>query len=156
MAYALRRSLPRLRFRSIALITSNKAASLSLRRPYQQSGQECIRCIYDLIENLRENGNLTRVLWLPMSDENELLKRAKAEAQNATQQGATPEKQLPSMRSTTLRIAQSKVNANSELPENVGRHSRRVDAALPGKHTRQLYASYCGRKLPCLHNSEQA
>ena len=25
------------------------------------------------------------------------------------------------------------------LPENVGRHAKRVDAALPGKHTRQLY-----------------
>ncbi|CDM38601.1 Probable transposable element [Penicillium roqueforti FM164] len=26
-----------------------------------------------------------------------------------------------------------------ELPENIGRHTKRVDAALPGKHTRQLY-----------------
>ena len=29
--------------------------------------------------------------------------------------------------------------ANKGLPENVGRHAKRVDAALPGKHTRQLY-----------------
>jgi hypothetical protein len=43
------------------------------------------------------------------------------------------------MKSTTLNIARSQAVPSSELPENIGRHSRRVDAALPGKHTRQLY-----------------
>jgi hypothetical protein len=41
MAEALSR-LPKLRFRSIALITRNKAAVLTLRRPRQQSGQSYI------------------------------------------------------------------------------------------------------------------
>ncbi|KAJ3453787.1 hypothetical protein MRS44_018419 [Fusarium solani] len=139
MAYALRRTPPRVKYRSFALLTSNKAAALTLKQPRQQSGQEYIRCIYDSIEDLREDGNVVRVLWLPSSDENELLKQAKAEAWKATQQGAIPQKWFPGMKSTTLRIARSKVNANGSLPDKVGRHSKRVDAALPGKHTRQLY-----------------
>lgn len=104
MAYAQRRTLPKSRYRSIALITSNKAAVLTLKQPRQQSGQEYIRCIYDSIEELRENGNM-RVLWLPLSDENELLKLAKEEARKATRQGAVPQKQFPGMRSTTLGVA---------------------------------------------------
>jgi ribonuclease HI len=139
MKYALRRALPYFKYRSVALITSNKAAALSLRQPRQQSGQEYIRCIYDSIEELREGGNVVKALWLPSSGENKLLKHAKEEARKATQQGATPEKQCSSMRSTTLRIAQSKVDANRTLPEKVRRHSKRIDAALPGKHTKQLY-----------------
>jgi hypothetical protein len=43
------------------------------------------------------------------------------------------------MKSTTLNIARSHAVASNDLPENVGRHVKRVDAALPGKHTRQLY-----------------
>jgi hypothetical protein len=43
------------------------------------------------------------------------------------------------MKSTALNIVWSQVAANNDLPENVGRHVKRLDAALPGKHTRQLY-----------------
>lgn len=43
------------------------------------------------------------------------------------------------MKSTTLNIARSQAVPGNELPQNVGRHAKRVDAALPGKHTRQLY-----------------
>jgi hypothetical protein len=63
-----------------------------------------------------------RVLWLPSSDENKLLKVAKAEAGKAIREGAVPQKRT-----------------QISLPEKVGRHSQRVDAALPGKHTRHLY-----------------
>jgi hypothetical protein len=43
------------------------------------------------------------------------------------------------MRSTTLRIAQGKRASAKTLLEKVGRHSKRVDIALPSKHTRLLY-----------------
>jgi hypothetical protein len=43
------------------------------------------------------------------------------------------------MKSTTLNIARPQAAARNGLPENVGRHVKPVDAALPGKHTRQLY-----------------
>ena len=43
------------------------------------------------------------------------------------------------MRSTTLHIAWAKRAPAKSLPEKVGKHSKRVDTALPGKHTRLLY-----------------
>jgi hypothetical protein len=67
------------------------------------------------------------------------MKLAKDKAKAATRQGATPQMQLPNMRSTTLRIARAKRDTTTALPENVGKHSKMVDRALPGKHTRQLY-----------------
>ena len=47
--------------------------------------------------------------------------------------------QLPNMRSTTLRVARAERGTTKSLPGNVGKHSKRVDTVLPGKHTRQLY-----------------
>lgn len=62
----------------------------------------------------------------------DLMKLAKVKAKAATRQGCTPQTPLPRIQSTTLRLTR-------ELPEKVGKHSKRIDTALPGKHTRQLY-----------------
>jgi hypothetical protein len=43
------------------------------------------------------------------------------------------------MKSITLNVARSQAVPSNDLPVNVGRHAKRVDAALLGKHTRQLY-----------------
>lgn len=104
MAYALRH-LPDLRYRSVALLTSNKAAVLTIRNPRQQSGQEYVGCIYDSIDTLKVNGNSVTVIWIPTSAEHKLLKTAKEEARDATRDGAIPVLKFPRMRSTTLNIA---------------------------------------------------
>ena len=78
-------------------------------------------------------------MWTPRSKENELLKLAKEKAKEATRQGATLETQTPRMQSTTLNIAQAKLGTSKGLLEKVGKHSKRVDIALLGKHTRKLY-----------------
>jgi hypothetical protein len=132
-------TLPKLRFRSIVLITRNKAAVLTLRKPQQQSGQEHISRIYGSIRALKRDGNTTTILWLPSSEENELIKLAKEKAKAATRPGTPPQTQLPRMRSTTLNVARAKHGTARGLPENVGKYSKRIDTALPGKHTRQLY-----------------
>jgi hypothetical protein len=136
MANALN-TLPKLRFRRIALMTRNKAAALTVGKPQQQSGQEHISRIYRAIRVLKRDGNTIIISWLPSSEENELMKLAKEKAKTATRQGSTPQTQLPRMRSTTLNIARAKYTRG--LPENVGKYSKRIDIALPGKHTRQLY-----------------
>jgi ribonuclease HI len=127
------------RFRSIVLLTRNQAAVFTLRKPRQQSGQEHVRYIYKSISELKKKGNTITVVWLPASEENELMKLAKEKAKMATRQGSTPQAQLPCMRSTTLNMARARQNTTRSLSEKVGRHSKRVDAALPGKHTRRLY-----------------
>ncbi|KOS36535.1 hypothetical protein ACN38_g12716 [Penicillium nordicum] len=101
----------------ITLLTSNKAAALTLRNPRRQSGQELIRT----------------------SEDNKLSSLAKEQARTATQEDALQQERVPRMKSTTLNIARSQAVPCSELLENIGRHAKRVDAALPGKHTRLLY-----------------
>lgn len=113
MAYALR-SLPTIRDRNVAVITSNKAAMLSLGSPHQQSGQEYMRVIYDAIEHLRRRGNQVEIEWIPVSDENELLKLAKDQSREASTDRATPQRQFPKMRSTTLTYRRKLVNTPQE------------------------------------------
>jgi hypothetical protein len=138
IAHALS-TLPGLKRYRITLLTSNKAAALTLRNPRQQSGQEHVCQIYKLIRRLRRNGNRITILWVPTSEDNKLLSLAKEQARTATQEDATPQAQVPRVKSTTLNIARSQQGTSKGLPEKVGKHVKRVDAALPGKHTRQLY-----------------
>ena len=42
-------------------------------------------------------------------------------------------------KSTILNQTRAELRSERRLPEGVGRHSRRVDSALPGRHTRLLY-----------------
>ncbi|OAQ57559.1 reverse transcriptase [Pochonia chlamydosporia 170] len=72
MAHALR-SLPNVRRRRIALLTTNKAMALSLRNPRQQSGQEHIQIIYGEINRLWKKGNGLLIVWIPASENNVLL-----------------------------------------------------------------------------------
>jgi ribonuclease HI len=123
----------------ITLLTSNKAAALTLRNPRQQSGQEFVRQLYKVMRKLRRNGNQINIRWISTSEDNKLRGLAKEQARAATQEDALPQERVPRMKSTTLNIARSQAVPSNDLPVNVGRHAKRVDAALPGKHTRQLY-----------------
>jgi hypothetical protein len=54
------------------------------------------------------------------------------------------------MKSTTLNLAQAQAATTKALLEDVGRHIKQVDAALPGKHTRQLYDGLLWNKATVL------
>ncbi|EGU72476.1 hypothetical protein FOXB_17015, partial [Fusarium oxysporum f. sp. conglutinans Fo5176] len=149
MAYALRH-LPDLEYRSVALLASNKAAVLTVRNPRQQSGQEYVGCIYDSINALRNKGNVVAIIWIPTSAEHRLLEMAKKEARSASRDGAVPAQKFPGMRSTTLNIARSSQRISKRLPDNVGKFSKKVDMALPGKHTRLLYDDLSRREASVL------
>jgi hypothetical protein len=43
------------------------------------------------------------------------------------------------MKLTMLNLAQAQAATTKALLEDIGRHIKQVDAALPGKHTHQLY-----------------
>jgi hypothetical protein len=85
------------------------------------------------------NGNRDTIRWVPTSEVNKLLGIVNVQARTATQKEPMPHTQLPRMRSTILNIARSPRATSKGLPEKVGKRVKRVDAALPGKHTRQLY-----------------
>jgi hypothetical protein len=67
--------------------------------------------------------------------DNKLLGLAKVQARIVTQEDPMPYTQLPRIKLTTLNIARSYQGTSKGLPEKVGKHVKRVDAALPGKHT---------------------
>ncbi|KAK1973217.1 hypothetical protein LZ30DRAFT_695152 [Colletotrichum cereale] len=52
IAYALRRPLRGVTEERITVVTSNKEAALSLKRPHQQSRQAYIRSVYNSVEEL--------------------------------------------------------------------------------------------------------
>ena len=138
IGYALR-LIRNIRYRKIILATSNKAAVMALERPHQQSGQQYLCQAYDAVSILRNAGNTISVVWIQAGTKNELLNTAKAKAKEATRRDATPQTQEPAIRSTALYIAWAKWAPPTSLPNKVGRYSKRVDIALPGKYTRLLY-----------------
>lgn len=91
------------------------------------------------MRKLRRNGNQIDIRWILTSEDNKLRGLAKEQARAATQEDALPQERVPRIKSTTLNIARSQAVPSNNLPVNIGRHAKRVDAALPGKHTRQLY-----------------
>ncbi|KAJ5300232.1 hypothetical protein N7508_007475 [Penicillium antarcticum] len=138
MAHVLS-TVPGLKDYRITLLTSNKAAVLTLRNPRQQSGQEFVCRIYKLIKRLQRNRNHVQFRWVSASEDNKLLGLAKVQARAATQEDALLQESAPRMKSTTLNLARSQAVPRNTLPADVGKHAKRVDAALPGKHTRLLY-----------------
>ncbi|OAQ60858.1 reverse transcriptase [Purpureocillium lilacinum] len=128
IAQALR-CLPEIRNRSVEVLTSNKAAVLTLRNPRQQSGQQYVDSIHETIGVLRDQGNAVTVTWVPVSSEHGLLKLAKDEAREATREDATPAAKFPRARSTTLGIARAKQRADNKIPSNFGDFTKRIDGA---------------------------
>lgn len=64
---------------------------------------------------------------------------AKRAAKKATEPGKTPDRQPRRAKATILHEMKLQIKANGVLPEGIGKHSKDVDAALPGKHTKAMY-----------------
>ncbi|KAL0764692.1 hypothetical protein CaCOL14_012808 [Colletotrichum acutatum] len=135
------KSLPqKLEYRAIHVFTRYKAAVLVMRNPRQQSGQREIRQLYVSVQDLQRKGNRVTLSWLPSATESDLSKAAKAAAKESTRPSKTPQKRPARAYSTALRIAlQSVRQKHGALPDNIGAYSKKIDVALPGRHTRELY-----------------
>ncbi|KAK7582830.1 hypothetical protein V3481_012128 [Fusarium oxysporum f. sp. vasinfectum] len=131
--------LPEIKYRVIVILTSNRSAVQAIGNPRQQSGQGYIREIYDAVEKLRRDGNRVKLIWLPPDSELKIQKTAKMSARCATEPYMTPRKGMIKAKTTILNRTRADLRMERKLPDGVGRHSRRVDSALPGKHTRLLY-----------------
>jgi hypothetical protein len=140
MAMAMRRLPLHLVGRRITIITSNQGALLATNQPRHQSGQTSIEEIYEVARMLRKGGNSVSMIWVPSQGSFELGRRAKEAARQATEQGRTPQGQCQQAKSTAINNAIAKGETRT-LPDGVGKYSRDIDTALPGKHTRILYDS---------------
>jgi hypothetical protein len=126
--------------RSIAVMTSNRSALEAIRRPRQQSGQQIIRQIYKHIERLEDGGNSLQMMWVPAGEEDFALgPKAKAAARKATEMGCRPDVPIYQARATRIRLAITKQRQTRTPLGRVGKYSKTMDTALPGRHTRTLY-----------------
>ena len=131
-----------LRSRLVIILTSNLSALLVINRPKQQSGQLYISQIYELVHKLRGRGNRILALWVPAQEEIVLKTTAKVMARQATELGQPAQKQRPGAKSTVLNLAIARLRQERTLPPGVGKYTREMDTALPGKHTRSLYDGF--------------
>jgi len=138
MAMAMKQLPRHLVGRQITIITSNQGALLATNQPNHQSGQTSIGEVYELARILRKGGNSISMIWMPSQGSFELDRRAKEAARQANEQGRTPQGQCQQAKSTIINIAIAKGETRT-LPDGVGKYSRDLDTALPGKHTRILY-----------------
>ncbi|KAF5973446.1 hypothetical protein FCOIX_8764 [Fusarium coicis] len=79
------------------------------------------------------------LIWLSRNSELKIQKAAKMSARHATEPYVTPKIGMATAKTTILSRTRADLRKERKLPDGVGGRSRRVDSALPGKHTRLLY-----------------
>ncbi|KAM9874690.1 hypothetical protein VDGL01_11247 [Verticillium dahliae] len=126
--------------RTITILSNNKAAMQAAGQPRQQSGQENLRQLYGIVDQLESRHNKVSLVWVPLGNDLEIISAAKRAACGSTNVGQKARRQPLRAASTSLnRVKRQRRSANCRLPDDVGKHAKKVDSALPGKHTRQLY-----------------
>jgi hypothetical protein len=129
-----------LQYQDIIVATRNRSALQAIAKPRQQSGQGTIREIYRHARRLEKGGNTIKMRWASSTNESFTLGvKAKAEARKATDSGCRATKPPYQARSTRLRVLLAQRRQRMMLPEGVGGYSKRLDKALPDKHTHTLY-----------------
>jgi ribonuclease HI len=139
IAMAMRRLPWYLVGRQITIFTSNKGALQATSQPRHQSGQTSIGELYKAAGILRKGGNSISIAWVPSQRDFDLSKRAKEAARRATEEGRLPQVQCRQAKPMAINNVRAKAEEKKTLPEGVGKYSREMDTALPGKHTRILY-----------------
>ena len=129
--------------KSITILTSNQAVLLAIGNPQQQSGQDSLKQIYRALHQLRERGSTVQGQWVPGRRKLKVTDRARSAAKMSTDLGRKPKEQSRQAKSTAHHDMKRRITtAKEELPSGVGRHSREVDGALPGQHTKALYDAF--------------
>jgi len=139
IAMAIRGLPPYLVCREITIFTSNQAAIQVINKPKQQSGQDSIIQIYEAFRKLKEGRNRVLLRWIPAEEEFHLGRKAKNAARRATAVGRFPRKQFDCANSTIISKAKAERYKFRTLPGGVGKHLKKLDTAIPGRHTRKLY-----------------
>lgn len=123
---------------------------MAVGQPRQQSGQVTIGQIYKEFRTVRGGANCVLMAWVPAGGAFELHKIAKRAAQQASMSECPPREQPYQVKTTTINSARAKQRKQEALPGGVGRYSKDMDTALPGKHTRTLYDTLKRREASTL------
>ena len=127
--------------RVINILSSNLSALQVINHLKQQSGQAYIHQIYESASKLKDIGSQIIAIWAPALEEVNIKAKAKAMAKQATVLGKEAQERRPSAKATVLRQAIAEHRQWKPI-ERVGEYTRKLDAALLGKHTYFLYNSF--------------
>lgn len=122
----------------IRIMTDCKAAVRAIAWPRRDQNQELVASIYQTISD-----RPVSIHWVPGHSENQGNQEADRLAKGATTEGSI----IPERRTIVpLSIAKSVAKACAFKPDydaftasTTGQHTKKIDRALPGKHTRTLY-----------------
>jgi hypothetical protein len=106
--------------------------------------------IYNAARELREGHNRVLLMWVSAQQDFHLGKEAKKAARKTTEVGRLPQEQFCYAKSTIINTAKAKRQADKTLPDGVGKRLKRIDTALPGRHTRALYEALGRREANVL------
>jgi ribonuclease HI len=134
------------RNRVINILSSNRSALQVINHPKQQSGQAYIHQIYESASKLKDMDSQISAIWAPAHEEINIEATAKAMAKRATTKQATGlrkevQERILSAKATVLRHAIAKHTQTKSI-ERTGEYTKKLDTALPGKHTYFLYNSF--------------
>jgi hypothetical protein len=101
-----------------------------------------IQQIYESAGKLKEGGNQIFAIWAPVQEEVIIKVKAKELAKQETEIGREVREQSLGAKATVLGQAIAKQRQQRKPIERVGEYTRKLDTALPEKHTRLLYDSF--------------
>jgi len=128
---------------AVTIFSDSQSALQMLANPRQQSGQAVLRSISERLERITTQTAATKVglRWVPGHSGVLGNEDAHRLAQQATEtDGATPTNTVK-MKSSALREGTAAADEARKrfLESRGGRHTKNLDRALPGTHTRRLY-----------------
>ena len=125
----------------VVILSDSQSALKALRNPSRQSGQWLLRKIIMDIDKLKKKaGHTVSLCWVPGHAKVKENEEADSAARAATEEGKSPEEELPLPKSVALREITSNLRTKSQkFATRVGKFTRDMDHALPGNHTRKLY-----------------
>ena len=128
----------------VTIISDSQSSLQALQHINKQSGQSILLAIDNLVSKANDAGKTVKFEWAPAHSKVAGNTKADRLAKMATENNRIPPKAIQ-LRSITRQLLQPILeNTRTSLFEKdkkTGRYSRNLDKALPGKHTRKLYAS---------------
>jgi hypothetical protein len=118
----------------IEIYSNNLGAIQSIAKPKQQSGQLYLRQIYDALAILRIRHTQVKFQWIPTEQQPPGYQKTKNQIKRQL-----PDQVLPAIRVKGTTINRYVQSERIILPSHIGKYSKNLDRALPGKHTKKIY-----------------
>jgi hypothetical protein len=129
----------------IRVYATNPSVLQSIINPWVQGGQQVIRKIVQLVRELQKDQVDLQIGWVGSEEDTLGIPMAKAAAQYATRKSSAPNppdwatQRVLSAIWRKIRENLGQAHSQQFWQDPFGKHTKAIDAALPGKHTKDMY-----------------